>query len=92
MAITVLYDVLKSDLSDESKLYLVAEFDKVLGLDLIKVNKNDEIPSEIKDLAELRWTAKQNKDWAKADELRNKITELGYTILDSKEGYEIKKS
>jgi len=92
MAITVLYDVLKSDLSDESKLYLVAEFDKVLGLDLIKVNKNDEIPSEIKDLAELRWTAKQNKDWANADELRNKITELGYTILDSKEGYEIKKS
>ena len=91
MAITVLYDVLKSDLSDESKLYLVAEFDKVLGLDLLKVNKNDEIPSEIKDLAELRWTAKQNKDWAKADELRNKISELGYTILDSKEGYKIEK-
>lgn len=91
MAITVLYDVLKSDLSDESKLYLVSEFDKVLGLDLLKENKNEEIPSEIKDLAELRWNAKQNKDWAKADELRNKISELGYTILDSKEGYKIEK-
>lgn len=91
-AITVLYDVLKSDLSDKSKLYLVSEFDKVLGLDLLKENKNEEIPSEIKDLAELRWNAKQNKDWAKADELRNEISKLGYTILDSKEGYEIKKS
>lgn len=92
MAITVLYDMLKSELSNKSKIYLIKEFDKVLGLDLLKEEITDEIPAEIKELAEERWNAKKNKDWAKADDLRNKITELGYTILDSKEGYEIKKS
>ena len=92
MAITVMFDMLKSELSDSVKLNLIKEFDKVLGLDLLKEEKADEIPNEIKELAELRWSAKQNKDWAKADELRNKITELGYSVLDSKEGYTIEKN
>ena len=93
MAITVLYDVLKSDLTGKSKIYLVKEFDKVLSLDLLKQEKNEtNIPEEVTMLAKERWDAKLNKDWSKADELRNKISELGYVILDSKEGYEIKKS
>ena len=90
MAITVLYDVLKSSISSKGKIYLVEEFDKVLSLDLLKQDENkNEIPNDVKELANERWSAKQNKDWAKADELRNKISELGYTILDSKEGYTI---
>ena len=36
LAITALYDVLKSDLNDSTKLYLIDDFDKVLSLDLIK--------------------------------------------------------
>jgi cysteinyl-tRNA synthetase len=91
-AITVLYDVLKADISDENKLYLIKEFDKVLGLDLLKSEAvADDIPQEVKDIAEKRWIAKQNRDWAVADEMRNKITSLGYQILDSKDRYEIKK-
>ena len=91
-AITVLYDVLKSNLSNENKLYLIKEFDQVLGLDLLKMEEVvDDIPTEVKDMAETRWQAKLERNWAVADEMRNKITALGYQILDSKDGYEIKK-
>ena len=48
-------------------------------------------PDEVVALAEERLLAKQQKDWAKADELRGKIKEMGYSVLDSKEGYELKK-
>ncbi len=90
-AITVLYDVLKDSISDEEKLYLIGEFDKVLSLDLLKdEDKVDDIPVEIKEMAEARWQAKKDKNWAVADEMRNKITAMGYQILDGKDGYEIK--
>jgi len=91
MAITVLFDVLKADYNDIDKLYLINEFDKVLSLNLLKNEEVDQIPGNVKELAELRWTAKQNRDWANADSYRNQITQLGYQILDSKDGYEIKK-
>lgn len=92
MAITVLIDVLKSDLNDTTKYQLVKKFDEVLGLDLLKTRAIDDIPGEVHDLAEKRWRAKQNKNWAESDSLRNEILQLGYTILDSKDGYEIKKN
>ncbi|MBQ8430830.1 MAG: cysteine--tRNA ligase [Clostridia bacterium] len=92
MALTVLYDVLKSDISDEEKLYLINKFDNVLGLDLLNFEEETtNIPENIKQLAEARWQAKQNKDWANADEYRNQLTNLGYQILDRKDGYDIKK-
>ncbi len=59
---------------------------------LSKITKEDNIPENIKDLAEKRWQAKQNKDWATADTLRQELFNLGYTIKDNKEGYEIIKN
>ena len=57
-------------------------------LSLVKEDEAD-IPSNVKELAELRWTAKQNKDWANADKYRDELASLGYVIKDSKDGYEI---
>ena len=55
-------------------------------------NKNKaDIPQEVVSLAEARKEAKQNKDYAKADELRAQITSLGYVVKDSKDGYTIEK-
>ncbi len=48
-----------------------------------------EIPEEIKRLAERRWQAKANKNWAEADALRNEIDKAGYLVKDGKDGYEI---
>lgn len=52
--------------------------------------EDNEIPQNVKDLAEKRLTAKQNKDYQQADILRDEITRLGFNIKDTKDGYEIK--
>ena len=49
----------------------------------------EEIPEEVKAVAEERFLARQNKDWAKSDELREKLAALGYAVKDSKTGYEL---
>lgn len=92
MALTILYDVLKADLTDATKLALVKKFDEVLGLDLVEERPQEVVPDEVKLLAEKRWEAKLKRDWAEADAIRGQIANLGYQILDSKDGYEIKKS
>ncbi len=48
-----------------------------------------EAPEEVKTLAQQRWEAKQNKDWAAADDLRDKITAAGWTVKDAKDGFEL---
>ena len=50
-----------------------------------------DIPADVKAVAEERWTARQNRDWAKSDELRAKLAEMGYAVKDSKTGYELTK-
>jgi len=63
-----------------------------LGLDLTApVVAKTEIPSEITALAEKRWAAKQAKDFAGADALRKELTAAGWSMLDRKDGYEVKK-
>ncbi len=52
----------------------------------------EEIPAAVKAVAEERWAARLAKDWAKSDELRGKLTELGYTVKDSKDGYTLTKN
>lgn len=47
------------------------------------------IPVEVQAIAEERWAARTNRDWAKSDELRTKLAELGYAVKDSKTGYEL---
>lgn len=90
-AIAVLWDMLKSSVSAQNKLFMLHDFDQVLGLGLKDV-KQDEIPSEILQLVEERETARKNKDFAKSDELRNKIQEMGYILEDSAGGAKVKKA
>lgn len=71
----------------------VKELDAVFGLELHVPleKKQDEIPDDIKAIAEERFEARKSKDWAKSDVLRDKLAELGYSVLDSKTGYELKR-
>ncbi|MDP3734785.1 MAG: cysteine--tRNA ligase [Nanoarchaeota archaeon] len=93
-ALAVVWDVLKDDLlNDKDKYSLLLKFDTVLGLNLHKVKKEKLIiPKDVKQLAEQRLLARNNKNWKKADQLREKIKELGFIIGDTKEGYEITKN
>ena len=70
----------------------LAVFDAILnalGLELPVEEETGDIPAEVKDLAERRWQAKQNKDWAASDQLRDELTALGWTIKDNPDGYEL---
>ncbi len=49
----------------------------------------EDIPQNVKELAEKRWQAKKARDWAAADGLRAQIDSLGYVVKDGKESYEI---
>lgn len=94
-AMSVLWDLIKDDkLTAKEKLILVYDFDKIFGLELseVKEEKNEiTIPHEILVLAEKRSEAKKNRDFKTSDEIRDKIREKGYEILDTKTGIEIKK-
>lgn len=99
LAVTAVYDVLKADISNAAKLALIKDFDKVLSLGLIEAaekasaRSEDEeaLPEEISVLAEQRKAARKEKNFALADELRDKITALGYVITETREGTKITK-
>lgn len=96
-AVTALYDVFKADTNPATKLALIADFDKVLSLDLIKAAEklaggdDEEIPAEIAQLLEERKAARKAKDFAKADQLRDKIGELGYIVEETRQGTKVRK-
>ena len=85
--LTVLYSLLKdNEVNDYTKLALVKDFDKVLGLDLIK-EKSEAIQHDyIINKIEERKVAKLNKDYALADDIRNELLKLGVQLIDTKEG------
>ncbi len=70
---------------------LLGIFRRDAGEYLAAYAPNEEIPEEIKKIAEERRLARLNRDWAKSDELREQLKSLGYSVKDSKEGYELTK-
>jgi cysteinyl-tRNA synthetase len=102
LAITTLFDVLKYNVNDSTKIALLTNFDNVLDIgikeelkkQLEKANssKSDNISSEIYELANKRAELKKQKDYKQADEIRQKIIELGYEIVDTPNGPVISKN
>ncbi|MCX6741271.1 MAG: class I tRNA ligase family protein, partial [Candidatus Parcubacteria bacterium] len=92
-ALAIVWELVKSDLSDGVKLATLFDFDAVLSLNLKKIwQKAKKIPKKIIELVKHRETARQNKDWTAADELRNKIQKLGYSVEDALDGSLVKKN
>lgn len=94
-AISVIYDVLKSNTNDVTKYELIKDFDNVLGLELtIQTINNTEVDEEfINSKIEERNEAKKNKNYELADNIRNELLEMGIILKDTREGttFEIKK-
>jgi cysteinyl-tRNA synthetase len=88
-ALAVMWEVVKSSMSDGDKYVTLLKFDEVLGLGL-KDLKVEKIPSEILKLAKEREKARSEKDWKKSDELRDEISKKGYLVEDGKDGFEIR--
>lgn len=86
-AMTILYDVLKANISDSTKKLLVKEFDMVLGLKLLEdIEISEDQKKMIEEKIEERNLAKQAKDYAKADQIREELKEQGILIKDTREG------
>lgn len=96
LAMSFVWEVAKYEKKNEQIAKVLEEFDTVLGIKIDKINskedQSEEIEQEIIELLEQRKIARENKDWAKSDELRDIITQKGYTVKDTKEGQNIKKN
>jgi len=96
LAITALYDALKAKTNDATKLAAVADFDKVLSLNLIeaaeKLQKKqaEEAAANydpvIDPLIEARTAAKKAKNFAEADRIRDELKAMGVEIIDTPQG------
>ena len=93
LGITSVYDVLKANISDATKIYLLNDFDKVLSLDLVKSanklkeEKNSSVDTaKVEELIKKRTEARANKDWATADAIRDELNAMNVVIKDTPEG------
>ncbi len=96
MAITVVYDLLKADINDKTKLALIGDLDYVLSLNLLSTAKDlkdnagagadDELVGFIQAKIAERAEAKKAKDFAKADAIREELFAKGVAIKDTREG------
>ena len=93
-AIAMIWELIKSaDISDADKKATVSLFDTVLGLGLAewKPAAKAEVPEEIMTLVQARTQARTDKDWAAADKARDELAALGYEVIDTPDGPEVKK-
>jgi len=99
LALSIIYRGIKainkiSDLTPEEKetiAYFWQKVNKVLGLKITPPSKENSIPEEIKNLAEKREKARQNKDFELADKLRDEIVTKGYLLKDTSNGFTLEK-
>ena len=92
MGITLLYDVLKSELNGPTKRAIIDSYDYVLSLDLLKedVQEDTGVDAELEAYVlakiEERKAAKKEKNFALADAIRNELLEKGIVLKDTREG------
>ena len=93
LGLTLLYEVLKAELSPATKLAIIEDYDRVLSLDLTKAPAEEEGEdlSHLEALLVKRAEAKKAKDWATADAIRDEVKAAGYMIVDTPEGAKLKK-
>jgi len=95
-ALAVLFKILKSEMPLSAKLASALDFDRVLGLDLASAISRDnnsgeriELPEDIKSLLAARQKARVEKNWERADALRQELSERGYIVTDGPEGQQV---
>ena len=91
LAMSFVWEVIKYNKKSPEIAELLKKFDTVLGIKIDKeeTNKEIEIPEEVLKLVEERKQARQEKNWAESDRLRDLIKEKGYEVKDTKDGMEI---
>ena len=92
LAMGIVWEVVRNSKKSKQFAELLLEFDRILGLDLenskkyLEEQEKVELPKEIIELVEQRKIARENKDWAESDRIRDLLKEKGYIVKDTKEG------
>ena len=99
LAVTAVYDVLKADVNDTTKKLLLAEFDRVLSLNLLEAAQkkqaqetqaapgaSDGEAAWIEEQIEARKAAKKAKNFAQADQIRDELSAKGVILVDTPQG------
>ena len=100
LGVTALYDVLKANTTPATKIALINDFDRVLGLDLTAAARkvleeeaatkaavsDDPFIREIEEKIAARVEAKKAKNYALADQIRAELLEKGVTLIDTAQG------
>lgn len=87
MAVAVLYDILKGAYIKEEVNDFFAWAEKVFGVRFLP--RSIAIPSAVAQMAEARWQAKKNRNFAQADALRQDILAAGYEVRDADDYFEV---
>jgi cysteinyl-tRNA synthetase len=95
-ALSVVWEMLKSDSSDSAKAESLLIMDQVLGLDLDKAREKRKsikivVPADVQMLIEERNNLRKQGSYIQADHVRNKIKKLGYNIKDTEKGVLVEK-
>ena len=96
-AIAVMWELVKSKEPESAKSASLLKMDKVLGLDLENAQKYIQkkvaikVPTSVQELVQERESLRKQRQFTQADQIRNQIKKLGYDIVDTKKGTEVKK-
>jgi len=87
-ALSVMWEMLKSDYPPEAKLQSLTEFDKIFGLSIKSTweELQKPLPEEIESLVEKRETLRKEKKWDEADNIRKEIQDQRYEVRDTDSG------
>ena len=89
-ALAVVWDLVRSDLANDVKKATLLECDEILGLGISSWSIAElVIPDEVQQLVTDREAVRAAKNWAKSDELRDAINNLGYAVEDTPSGAKV---
>jgi len=90
-AMALVAELMHSDLQPGAKGATLLAWDRVLGLDLDRKEAARELPPGAGELLQARERARADRDFAKSDELRDRLAGLGVTVIDTPDGQHIKR-
>ena len=93
-ALALVWEVLRgAELNAAEKVEFVKFADSILALDLFRApeEKTEQLPAEVEAVLQARAAARKAKDYKKSDELRDKLTALGYRVKDTPQGQQVEK-
>lgn len=101
-ALSIIWEIARKENKSKKYADLIGEMDEIMGIDIsmekIKAREDkkeqevkDSIDIETKELICEREVARQHKDWAKADQIRDELEKRGIRVKDTREGVKIER-